>query len=62
MPKIMNTVLFQAMSHQIDEIPDDGMTARFGQKDSPNACLICHEAKDAGWAGAWQKRRYTRAD
>jgi hypothetical protein len=25
------------------------MTARFGQKESPNACLICHADKDIAW-------------
>jgi hypothetical protein len=50
MPKIMNSLLFQARTHQIDDIPDAGMNARFGQQESPNACLICHSNKDAQWA------------
>jgi predicted CXXCH cytochrome family protein len=58
MPPIMNTVLFKAGSHEIDEIPDAEMTARFGQNDSPNACLICHADKDAAWLrlelGKWK--------
>jgi tetratricopeptide (TPR) repeat protein len=49
MPKIMNTVLFKTMSHQLDDIPTAEMTERFGQKDSPNACLICHTDKDVVW-------------
>jgi predicted CXXCH cytochrome family protein len=49
MPPIMSTVLFKAGSHEIDEIPNAEMTARFGQRDSPNACLICHADKDIGW-------------
>jgi hypothetical protein len=49
MPKIMNSVLFRTMTHQIDDIPDAEMTARFGQESSPNACLICHKDKDAAW-------------
>jgi len=49
MPKIMNSVLFKTMTHQIDDIPDAEMTARFGQKESPNACLICHTDKDIEW-------------
>ncbi len=49
MPRIMNSVMFQARSHQIDDLPDSGMTARFGQKDSPNACLLCHTEKDTVW-------------
>ena len=49
MPKIMNSVLFKTMTHQIDDIPDAEMTARFGQESSPNACLICHEGKDVAW-------------
>ena len=49
MPRIMNSVMFEARSHEIDDVPDAGMTARFGQKDSPNACLLCHTEKDTAW-------------
>jgi hypothetical protein len=28
------------------------MTLRFGQQDSPNACLLCHTAKTASWVQA----------
>lgn len=49
MPRIVNSLLFQARSHQIDDVPDAALTARFGQDDSPNACLLCHSAKDAAW-------------
>ncbi|HEV3196524.1 MAG TPA: cytochrome c3 family protein [Bryobacteraceae bacterium] len=49
MPRIMNALLFQARSHQIDDIPDPGMTERFGPKESPNACLLCHQDRDARW-------------
>jgi len=49
MPPIMNSLMFSAASHQIDDIPRVDLTARFGQKDSPNACLICHAEKDAQW-------------
>jgi predicted CXXCH cytochrome family protein len=49
MPRIVNALLFQARSHQI-EIPRADMTVRFGQAESPNACLICHSEKDARWA------------
>ena len=49
MPKIMTTVMFKTMTHQLDDIPKAEMTQRFGQKDSPNACLICHTDKDVGW-------------
>jgi predicted CXXCH cytochrome family protein len=51
MPKIMNSVLFKTMTHQLDDIPDAEMTARFDQKESPNACLICHTDKDIEWLG-----------
>ena len=50
MPKIMHSLLFQAGTHRIDDIPDAEMTMRFGQKESPNACLQCHEDKGATWA------------
>ena len=49
MPRIMNTLLFKARSHQI-EIPTADLTARFGPEDSPNVCLTCHQQKDAVWA------------
>ena len=50
MPKIMHSLLFQAGTHRIDDIPDAEMTVRFGQKESPNACLRCHDEKGATWA------------
>ena len=49
MPRNMDALLFRARSHQIDEIPDAEMTARFGEPDSPNACLACHRDKDVRW-------------
>jgi predicted CXXCH cytochrome family protein len=49
MPRIMEALLFNARSHQIDDVPDAEMTARFGMAESPNACLLCHKAKDARW-------------
>jgi predicted CXXCH cytochrome family protein len=49
MPKIMGALLFQAGSHQIDERPSAEFTARFGQAESPNACLLCHKDKDNTW-------------
>lgn len=52
MPRIMDSLLFRAMSHQIDDIPDAQMTARFGQNDSPNACLICHADNNAKWVAS----------
>jgi hypothetical protein len=51
MPRITNSVLFRAYSHQIDDIPNAEMAARFGLEESPNACLLCHKAKDAQWVG-----------
>jgi predicted CXXCH cytochrome family protein len=50
MPKIVNALLFKARSHQI-EIPRADLTVRFGQEESPNACLLCHSEKSAAWAG-----------
>lgn len=49
MPRNMEALMFPARSHQIDEIPDADMTARFGQADSPNACLACHTDRDSRW-------------
>jgi predicted CXXCH cytochrome family protein len=59
MPRIMEALLFRARYHQIDDIPDAEMTKRFGQQESPNACLLCHTGKSAEWAGrqlsAWKR-------
>jgi predicted CXXCH cytochrome family protein len=49
MPRIMEAVLFQARSHEIDDIPDAEMTERFGNTDSPNACVSCHAERDTRW-------------
>jgi tetratricopeptide (TPR) repeat protein len=49
MPRIMDALLFRAGYHQIDDIPNAEMTKRFGQEESPNACLLCHTKKDADW-------------
>jgi predicted CXXCH cytochrome family protein len=61
MPRNMDALLFRTRSHQIDEIPDAAMNARFGQSDSPNACLTCHSDRDSVWLGgqlgAWGGKR-----
>jgi predicted CXXCH cytochrome family protein len=49
MPRIMDALLFRARSHQIDDIPNAEDTLRFGQDESPNACLLCHDHQDARW-------------
>ncbi len=49
MPRIMNALMFQARSHQI-EIPSADLTERFGQQESPNVCLSCHSEKGVNWA------------
>jgi hypothetical protein len=45
----MDALLFRARTHQIDDIPNADMTQRFGQSESPNACLQCHGEKNAHW-------------
>jgi predicted CXXCH cytochrome family protein len=52
MPKIMTSVMFKTMTHQLDDIPNAEMTARYGQDNSPNACFICHKDKDIAWLKA----------
>ena len=49
MPRIMDSMLFRARYHQIDDIPNAAMTLRFGQEESPNACLLCHAEKTPQW-------------
>jgi Cytochrome c554 and c-prime len=56
MPPIMSSLRFQAASHQIDDIPRADLTMRFGQAESPNACLICHTAKEPRWVEAEVKK------
>ena len=57
MPKVVNALLFQARSHQI-EIPTADLSERFGQSESPNVCLTCHRERDEKWASqallAWK--------
>ncbi len=61
MPRIMDALLFRARYHQIDDIPNAEMTKRFGQEESPNACLLCHNDNNADWAqqrlSAWKLNR-----
>jgi len=52
MPRIMNALLFKARSHQVDDIPNAEMASRFGPAESPNACLDCHQDRDAEWLAA----------
>ena len=58
MPRIMDALLFEARTHQIDDIPNAEMTLRFGQQQSPNACLLCHTEKSPQWVSqqllAWK--------
>ena len=49
MPRIVDGLLFKTRSHQMDDIPNAEMTLRFGQEESPNACLLCHSEKTVGW-------------
>ena len=60
MPRIMNALLFEARSHQIDDVPDAEMAARFGPSESPNACLMCHKDRNAAWLtaslSAWKEK------
>jgi len=34
---------------QISEISNADTTLRFGQEESPNACLLCHKNQSASW-------------
>jgi predicted CXXCH cytochrome family protein len=49
MPRIMDALMSMARTHSIDDRPNARMTERFGQEDSPNACLICHTDKNIAW-------------
>lgn len=61
MPRIMDSMLFWARTHRIDNVPNPKMTLQFGEADSPNACLLCHKGKDARWVAnalqAWKAER-----
>lgn len=58
MPRIVDALLFEARSHEFDQIPDAPMTLKFGEQGSPNACLLCHRHKTAEWVSqelaAWE--------
>ncbi|MCX6593300.1 MAG: multiheme c-type cytochrome [Acidobacteria bacterium] len=62
MPKIMNSLLFKARSHQIDDRPKPEMTLRFGNAESPNACLECHSTESVTWVRDQLKQRWVRTD
>ena len=49
MPKIMNSLLFLARTHEIDDRPQAAPVQRFGRQESPNACLGCHADRDDAW-------------
>lgn len=57
MPRIMESLMALARTHRIDDKPDARMTERFGEQDSPNACLICHTNRNIPWVarelGRW---------
>ena len=62
MPRIMEALMSRARTHRIDTLPDPRMTRRFGQEDSPDACLICHTDKNIAWLAqqletGWKLRR-----
>lgn len=61
MPRIAEALLFKARSHEIDDVPDAAMTARFGNEDSPNACLSCHRDRDAAWLQLQMATRFRRS-
>ena len=45
MPPTMNALRAPARTHRVDDISNARMTEQFGQQQSPNACLICHDDK-----------------
>ena len=49
MPAIMNSMMFMAGTHRIDDIPNAAMTEKFGRSHSPNACLACHAEESNTW-------------
>jgi predicted CXXCH cytochrome family protein len=49
MPRIMDALMSRARTHSIGDIPNARMTEQFGQQQSPNACLICHDHKSMAW-------------
>jgi predicted CXXCH cytochrome family protein len=51
MPPIMGSLMSMTRTHRIDDKPDAAATARFGPRESPSACLQCHEAEGMEWLG-----------
>lgn len=62
MPRIMNALMSRARSHRIDDIPNARMTEKFGQEESPNACLLCHRDKSVSWLDAEQTGTVTHLE
>ena len=55
MPRIMNSLLFKARSHQIDDLSIAEEALRFREAEIPNTCLECHSSKDVLWVQAQLK-------
>ena len=53
----MNSMLFHARTHQIDDVPNVVRLERFGPEESPNACLLCHREKGVDWLRAALAKR-----
>ena len=55
MPRIAEALLFKARSHQIDDIPDAEMTARFGPETARTpACRAIASRASTGSPRRWR--------
>lgn len=54
MPRFLSGVLHTLRDHRIMG-PEPELTERFGEKEAPNACGVCHRDQDAAWARKWKE-------
>ena len=60
MPKLLTGVLHFARDHAIRS-PEPELTERYGAKNSPNACNVCHQDKTPKWACEWKEKWFDPA-
>jgi hypothetical protein len=60
MPKFLKGVLHFSRDHSIRS-PEPELTERYGEKNSPNACSLCHADKGVAWNREWKEKWWGKA-
>jgi hypothetical protein len=60
MPKFFKGVLHFSRDHSIRS-PEPELTELYGEKNSPNACSLCHADKTVQWNREWKEKWYGKA-